>query len=110
MIRLLKWAAIAVVTLAFVALCVFLYVIPPFFLTAPETFTEELRKVAPQPEIADPGERALAERGRYIVMTTGCSGCHATNGDQGPDFSKYLAGGGLKFVTPHGTFVSRNLS
>ena len=61
-------------------------------------------------DIADPAERAIAERGRYIVMTTGCIGCHATNGPQGPDLTKYLAGGGLKIQTPHGTFVSRNLT
>ena len=61
-------------------------------------------------DIADPAERAIAARGRYIVMTTGCIGCHATNGSQGPDLTKYLAGGALKFQTPHGTFVSRNLT
>ena len=27
-------------------------------------------------DIADPAERAIAARGRYIVMTTGCIGCH----------------------------------
>ena len=43
-------------------------------------------------------------------MTTGCIGCHATNGSQGPDLTKYLAGGALKIQTPHGTFVSRNLT
>ena len=61
-------------------------------------------------DIADPAERAIAARGRYIVMTTGCIGCHATNGSQGPDLSKYLAGGALKIQTPHGTFISRNLT
>lgn len=108
--RVIKWTAIAIVTLGFLAFCAFLYLIPPFFLVSPDTFTDDLRKAAPLPEIADPRERALAERGRYIVMTTGCTGCHATNGAQGPDYSKYLAGGGLKFRTPHGTFVSRNLT
>ena len=61
-------------------------------------------------DIADPAERAIAARGRYLVMTTGCIGCHATNGSQGPDLTKYLAGGALKIQTPHGTFVSRNLT
>jgi mono/diheme cytochrome c family protein len=61
-------------------------------------------------DIADPAERAIAARGRYIVMTTGCIGCHATNGSQGPDLSKYLAGGALKVQTPRGTFISRNLT
>ena len=61
-------------------------------------------------DIADPAERAIAERGRYIVMTTGCIGCHAVVGSQGPDLSQYLGGGGLKIQTPHATFVSRNLT
>ena len=61
-------------------------------------------------DIADPAERAIAARGRYLVMTTGCIGCHATNGSQGPDLTKYLAGGALKIQTPHGIFVSRNLT
>jgi hypothetical protein len=43
-------------------------------------------------------------------MRSGCIGCHATNGARGPDLTKYLAGGGLKFHTEHGTFVSRNLT
>jgi hypothetical protein len=43
-------------------------------------------------------------------MTSGCIGCHAMNGSQGPDYSKYLAGGGLKIQTAHGTFISRNLT
>ena len=54
------------------------------------------RRGAGVTDIADPAERAIAERGRYIVMTTGCIGCHATNGSQGPDLTKYLAGGALK--------------
>jgi hypothetical protein len=45
-----------------------------------------------------------------IVMNTGCIGCHATNGPQGPDLTKYLAGGGVKLTSKHGTFVSRNLT
>ena len=53
-------------------------------------------------DIADPAERAIAERGRYIVMTTGCIGCHAVVGPQGPDLTMYLGGGGLKIQTPHG--------
>jgi hypothetical protein len=52
----------------------------------------------------------IAERGRYIVMTAGCIGCHATNGPQGPDLTKYLAGGSVKSQTQHATYVSRNLT
>ena len=106
----LQMGAIVLVVLvgAFLA---FLYFIPPFFITPPEDFGKAMAGAAPPvSDIADPAERAIAERGRYIVMTTGCIGCHATNGPQGPDLTKYLAGGGLKIQTAHGTFVSRNLT
>ena len=70
-----------------------------------------MREAAPPvSDVTDPAERLLAERGRYIVVATGCIGCHATNGPQGPDYSKYLAGGGLKSTSKHGTYVSRNLT
>ncbi len=89
----------------------FLYLIPPFFTTPPEEFGKQMSDAAPVvTDVADPAERAIAARGRYIVMTTGCIGCHATNGSQGPDLTKYLAGGALKFQTPSGTFISRNLT
>jgi len=109
--RVLKWALLIVVVIGGAAFLAFLYFIPPFFITPPEKFGKDVGD-APPPvsDIADVGERAIAERGRYIVMTTGCIGCHATNGAQGPDLTKYLAGGALKFVTAHGTYVSRNLT
>lgn len=90
---------------------VFLYNIPPFFLTSPEEFGREAAE-APPPvtDIGDPAERAIAARGRYIVMTAGCIGCHAMGSAQGPDLTKYLAGGLVKINTPHATFVSRNLT
>jgi hypothetical protein len=107
----LKWAAIVIVVVAACAFSAFLYFIPPFFTTPPEAFSKDMASAPPTvSDITDPAERAIAERGRYIVMTTGCTGCHATNGPQGPDLTKYLAGGSLKVVTPHGTFVSRNLT
>ena len=109
--RFLKWAALAVVVLAIGGFLAILYLIPPFFMTAPETFGKMMADAAPGvADIADPAERAIAERGRYIVMTTGCIGCHAVVGSQGPDLSLYLGGGGLKIQTPHSTFVSRNLT
>lgn len=44
-------------------------------------------------------------------MTTGCIGCHASNGPRGPDLSKYLAGGGgMKAQKATGALVSRNLT
>lgn len=109
--RFLKWTLIVLLAVAVVGFVAFLYNIPPFFLTAPEQFSKDMMQ-APPPvdDIKDPAERAIAQRGLYIVRTTGCMGCHATVGPQGPDLTKYLAGGGLKFQTAHGTFVSRNLT
>jgi mono/diheme cytochrome c family protein len=109
--RFLKWAFLLLAVVAVCGFCAFLYLIPPFFITPPETFGKAMADAAPGVgDIADPAERAIAGRGRYLVMTTGCIGCHATNGSQGPDLTKYLAGGALKFQTPDGTFVSRNLT
>ncbi len=109
--RFLKWTAIVVLVVAVVGFGAFLYLIPPFFLIKPEQFSRDMMS-APPPvsDIADPAERAIAERGLYIVRTSGCIGCHATNGAQGPDLTKYLAGGALKFQTAHATYVSRNLT
>jgi len=109
--RFLKWALLVLAVVAVCGFGAFLYFIPPFFITPPEDFGKALADAAPAvTDIADPAQRAVAARGRYLVMTHGCIGCHATNGSQGPDLTKYLAGGALKFQTPHGTFVSRNLT
>jgi mono/diheme cytochrome c family protein len=107
----LKRIVLLVVVLAVAGFLAFLYFIPPFFITPPEQFGKDVGEAAPRTsDIADPTERAIAERGRYLVVTHGCIGCHATNGSQGPDLTKYLAGGGLKFQTARGTYVSRNLT
>ena len=108
--KILKWTLLVLLALAAVGFGAFLYFIPPFFLSPPETFSKDIPTMAPGVgDIQDPAERAIAERGRYIVMTTGCLGCHATPGPQGPIPEMYDAGG-LKFVTTEGTFVSRNLT
>lgn len=111
MTRILKWTLLIVVIVGIGGLLAFLYFTPPFFVAAPETFSGPVIAAPPTTDgIVDPATRAIAERGRGIVTRAGCIGCHATNGSQGPDLSKYLAGGGLKFETEHGTFVSRNLT
>jgi len=67
--RFLKWAAVTLLVLVVVAFGCFLYLIPPFFLTPPEDFGKAMAGAAPvATDIADPAERAIAERGRYIVM------------------------------------------
>jgi hypothetical protein len=110
-LRALKWTAVVLVVLAFAGFLTFLYFIPPFFTTPPEEFGAAMASAPPSvADITDPKERAIAARGRYIVMTHGCIGCHATNGPQGPDLSKYLAGGGLKVLSDDGTYISRNLT
>lgn len=109
--KFLKWTAAIVLVVAVLGFCAFLYNIPPFFLVAPEDFGKQVADAAPPvTNIPDPAERAIAERGRYIVMTSGCIGCHAVGTTQGPDLTKYLGGGGLKFHSARATFVSRNLT
>jgi hypothetical protein len=60
-------------------------------------------------EIRDPAVRLVAARGRYLVVSGGCFGCHQTPTPQGPDLTRFLAGG-LRFQTARGTFVTRNLT
>jgi hypothetical protein len=108
--RFLKWALSIVLVLVAAAFCAFLYFIPPFFISPPEAFSKPQNDAAPPvANIQDPAERALAERGRYIVMTSACVGCHQLPGPRGPQFDKYLAGG-MKFQTRAGTFITRNLT
>jgi hypothetical protein len=110
--RILKWAVLVVLLLAVVAFGVFLYNIPPFFVdSVRDQMHADLEKAPPPVDgIADPATRVIAERGREIVRRTGCVGCHSPNGPQGPDLSRYLAGGGTRFTSDHGTYVGRNLT
>ena len=106
----LKRAAIAIVLILIVGFGAFLYFIPPFFVASPETFSKPQNDAAPGvADIADPGQRAIAARGRYLVVTAGCIGCHQTPTPKGPDYERYLAGGML-FHNREGTFVTRNLT
>ncbi len=108
--KFLKWTFFIVLILAAAAFCAFLYFIPPFFITPPETFSKAQNDAAPTTaNIADPAERAIAEHGRYLVVTSGCISCHQMPGPQGPQFDKYLAGG-MKFQTRDGTYITRNLT
>src|SRR5262245_58795623 len=109
--RLLKWIGAIALAAASAAFVAFLYFMPPFLIIPPEQFGRDMAAAPPAvDDIADPGLRMIAARGRYIVMITGCNGCHAMNGPRGPDLTKYLAGGGLMMRTANGTFVSRNLT
>ncbi len=108
--RTLKWIGIILGCLLVGGFLLFLYYIPPFTSMPPEDFIRPEQAAVPALEgISDPRERLLAERGRYIVLTHDCSGCH-TIGDNGPDYSKYLAGGMKHIVKGFGTTVSRNLT
>jgi hypothetical protein len=111
MMRVLKWLALTVAALAAFGFLAFLYFIPPFFSVTPEDYVKQTAAPAVSLEkIADPAERAIAERGKYIVMITGCSDCHSTPGPEGPNPAMYLAGGMQMGVKGAGTAVSRNLT
>ena len=108
--RTIRRIVLAVVGLAAVAFLAFLYVMPPFFIASPSTFSDPVKTAGPSlADIKDPGEKAVAERGQYLVRAIGCLGCHATPTPQGPDLNAYL-GGGMRITNEHGTYVSRNLT
>src|SRR5271169_5975654 len=107
----LKWIGIIAGILVVVGFFAFLYFIPPFTLIPPEKFSNETSGAAPSLEgIKDPAERAIAERGKYIVTVNDCSGCHTPLGDQGPKWEAYLAGGNQATFRGYGTFITRNLT
>lgn len=109
--KILKWIAIVVGIIATLGFGAFLYLIPPLDSIPSEEFSSAEAKAAPTVEhISDPAQRMRAERGRYIVVTTGCTGCHTPGGDAGPNWAKYLAGGTKLSATGYGTVYSRNLT
>src|SRR4029079_14965044 len=93
--RVLKWLSLAVIVIGVLGFLAFLYFIPPFDSIPPEEVARPAGEAGPKlASIADPGERALAERGRYLATIGSCADCHATPGPQGPRmFDMYLAGG-----------------
>jgi hypothetical protein len=109
--RIMKWVALVVVVLAAGAFVAFLYLVPPLMSMDPQEFVNLEATMAPAVDgIADPAVRALAERGRYVLLTTECTGCHVTPGPQGPLPDMYLAGGRPFTTNAHGVVVSRNLT
>jgi len=109
--RIVKWVALAVVVLAVCGFVAFLYLVPPLMSADPQEFIDVEAAMAPPVDgIADPAVRALAERGRYVLLTTECTGCHVTPGPQGPLPDMYLAGGRRFTTNTHGVVVSRNLT
>ncbi len=109
--RVITWTLLVVAVLAAVGFVGFLYFIPPFTIASPETFVKAQVDLSPAlGGIAEPATRALAERGKYLVLTSDCAGCHFPPGAENMVPQMYLAGG-LRFVTAdHGTIVSRNLT
>ena len=106
-----KWLVITILALAVIGFFAFLYFIPPFMLVPPEGFSKEVADASKLPSaVSDQAKAQIAERGRYIVVTTGCADCHTAQGDQGPEWDRFLAGG-FKFAQKdQGIFVSRNLT
>ena len=108
--QIFKWIMISTLGIASAGFIAFLWYIPPFMTTPPEEFIEMTLSAAPSLDhIEDPALRLLAEKGKYIITTGDCIECHVPNGSRGPNFDEYLAGG-MKWVTPMGSFVSRNLT
>jgi hypothetical protein len=110
--KFLKWTLSIIGVLFVFAFAGFLYFIPPFTLAPPEEFIGPERDTPPTVgHIANPAERAIAERGRYLVLSIGCTGCHTAGGDKGPKYVTGYLAGGRKFTFPdYGTVVSRNLT
>jgi hypothetical protein len=111
--RVVKWTVAILLVIAVVGFLAFLYLIPPFTLMAPEAFSGPEAAAADAVKldaITDPKTRALAERGKYLVVITGCVDCHAPPGPNGPDFARYMAGGAQAAFKGHGTFISANLT
>ncbi|HWP81034.1 MAG TPA: cytochrome c [Bacteroidota bacterium] len=109
--KFLKWTLIVVGSLLVIGFLGFLYMIPPLTVIPQEEFingTSAMHQTLDH--IKNPVERLMAERGRYIVLTTGCSDCHTPQGEMGPIPEKFLAGGLALAADYAGTVYSRNLT
>jgi mono/diheme cytochrome c family protein len=107
----MRWALGMLLVLALGGLLAFLYFVPPFNATAPEEYARIEAAAAPTVnQIKDPAARLIADRGRYLVTTAGCVGCHITPGPRGPAYDMYLAGGMKVVHGQAGTSVTRNLT
>jgi hypothetical protein len=110
--RVLKWLGISIAVVAVLGFLAFLYFIPPFDFIPPEDIARPAGEAGPNlSAISDPGERAMAERGRYLVTIGSCADCHATPSAQGPLMKEmYLAGGFKMIRKDKGTYISKNLT
>jgi hypothetical protein len=109
--RTLKRIAIVVAVLAVGGFLAFLYFIPPLTMVSVDSLVKPEADAPPSlDDIKDPAERALAERGKYLVTITGCTGCHTPQGSAGPDWDYYLAGGGKFVAAGKGSAISANLT
>ena len=110
--KILKRAAWVILILLVFGFLGFLYFIPPFTLAPREDFIKPEQGVVPSlAGVSNPAQRMIAERGKYLVLTIGCSGCHTPGGDKGPKYDTEYLAGGTKFTDPsYGTSVSRNLT
>ena len=103
--RAIRWATLAVVLVALAAggALAFRYSKLLRDETPPDVYIRA--EAAPAlAGIADPAERARAERGRYLVDVAACDGCHHTPG------GKYMAGGGKYVLADGSTVVASNLT
>lgn len=102
------WIAGGTLLAAFAA---FLYIVPPLTLLPQEAFTGPMHAAGPALEgISDPALKLIAERGKYLVQTHGCSDCHTPQGEKGPKYDQYLAGGIMLASRAEGTIISANLT
>jgi mono/diheme cytochrome c family protein len=109
--KIVKWVLIVLGGLFVVAFLAFLYFIPPFTLIPQEEFIQGAAAPAPSLDhITNPVERLMAERGKHIVLTSGCTDCHTPQGEEGPIPEKFLAGGIMLASAEAGTVISRNLT